>query len=107
VENIERAKAQLKFALFNSIEDNNTFAINSATNILLFGKFHGTDLYVKTIDSITKKDLEQLLIKIFLGSTPAITVIGNVKAVETREPINAALAHFKASSRRLYDLKFW
>jgi predicted P-loop ATPase len=74
---------------------------------LFFDKFIGTDFYVQTIDSITKKDLEQMLIDVILGPKPAITVIGDVNAVQTRDVIDSAIAKFKESTRKKYDLKFW
>lgn len=76
----QRAKNRFKFLLLTNLEDLNSLAINIAADVMYLGYVRSGQELCASIDKVTIEDLERVTKRI-LRSKPALTVIGDVKAV--------------------------
>ena len=84
LEELRRAKDQLKGSLMLSLESSTARMSNLARQAMYFDKFYGMDELIEKIEAVTSEDLKQLAEEFFRTDSIAVTVLGNLNGLKLR-----------------------
>jgi len=88
VEELRRAKDQLKGSLMLSLESSTARMSNLARQEMYFDHFYGLDELIEKIESVTSEELKELANQFFQPESIAVTVLGNLNGLKlTREQL--------------------
>jgi processing peptidase subunit alpha len=95
-EHVARAKTQFKAQILQNLEENTQLAHSIGADILYFDKYHGTEYLCSNIDRVTTEDVHRIVTKLLTGVPPAITVVGDLNEIPSKEQFDnffQSLAH--------------
>nr|CAG4708498.1 unnamed protein product [Naegleria fowleri] len=76
---LDQAKQQYKSQVLHSLESNNSLVLNAVNDLMWNNKYFGVDFLVNKIDSVTKKDILDVIDRLFYrGKQPGLVAIGDV-----------------------------
>ena len=88
VEELRRAKDQLKGSLMLSLESSTARMSNLARQEMYFDRFYGLDELIEKIESVTAEELHTLANTFFQTESVAVTILGNLNGLKlTREQL--------------------
>lgn len=88
VDELRRAKDQLKGSLILSLESSNARMSNLARQEMYFDHFYGLDELIQKIEAVTAEELAELANQFFQTDCIAVTVLGNLNGLKlTRDQL--------------------
>jgi predicted Zn-dependent peptidase len=88
VEELRRAKDQLKGSLMLSLESSTARMSNLARQEMYFDKFYDLDELIEKIESVTAEDLTSMANEFFQTESVAVTCLGNLSGLKlTRDQL--------------------
>lgn len=82
VEELQRAKAQLKGSLMLGLESSTARMSNLARQEMYYDHFHTMDEIIARIEGVTREEVQNLANEIFKSDEIAVTVLGNMNGVK-------------------------